>query len=231
MTKLPTSCPDQLDDLAARLTTAQREVDKRLSHAERYDRTSRSPATETRVAPFLASVFDGAPASLGHDVECHGDTCRLTIVEGEDRDFDWQGRLQGDPAGWKLIGGMSFAAGAPAQDPVSKEPVHTQLVHFVLQQPGAVSGHDVLGAMTASYLGSPEVAGCKARFPTPGHLSVRLDLDAAASMIAIAAGGTLAVEPAGACLLDELRRRTTATAAQLPPGTLGAVQFFTVEVP
>jgi hypothetical protein len=225
------TCPGELGAMAERLASAEREIERRLTLEERFERAGRSPDSEARVEAYIEEVFVGAPPSLAHDLECHGDTCRLTIIGAERTDFDWQDRLQSNPARLSLIRRMGFRSGAPGQDPVSKEPVYTRLVHFDLADRDAVSGLDVLTALLAEVTAAPAYAECKARHPTPGHLSLRLTLDGDARTIAIDAGGTLASEPAGACMLELLRQRATAAESILVPGTLGAVQYATLSVP
>ena len=131
-----------LADLAARLAAAERAVEARLSPNERFERAGRAVQLEAKVQPFLDRVFDGAPDELGHELECRGATCRLTIVEREGTEFDRHGRLQDRTVqpGDLQITGMGFRTGTPGQDAVTKEPTFTSEVLFTIAAPEAVSG-------------------------------------------------------------------------------------------
>lgn len=227
---LPAACPDQLAAVEARLADAEREVEARLRLDERFDRSAPSAAADARVRPLIERALADAPDSVAWDLECRGEVCRLEVVQPDgQRDWDWSTRLQEVPGRHDLFVSSMFSGGAPTQDPVSKAPLFTSTAHFQLRGEGMVSGLEVLGALLAAYHASPEVAACKTQHPAPGWLSLRLRLDPAEPHITIDAGGSLAVEPGGACLLAALEARAAATS--IPPGAMGATQYETVRVP
>jgi len=222
------SCPRQLAALADRLRDTEKDLQDRLRLGEKFEQSAPSPAVEAGLRPVLEKVLAGAPDGVSWDVECQGAVCKLAVTTRDGVEYDWHEKVQSRELR-KVAGGMSFQAGRPGQDPVSKEPVAIHEAFLEVNDAHAASGMDLLDDLIRRMAASGAYAACSRRAAEPGYVALMLQLDPVQRSIAVHAGGTLASSPAGRCVVEAFERMAAATA--MPEGVLGAVRYTTVELP
>ena len=221
------TCATQLADLGSRLAKADAELDRHLSPREAFDRSAPDPVREAPVHDALAKLLADAPKGWSWQLECRGATCKLDVVEHDGGDpYDWMAKMR-DGALHDQVDGMGFMAAVPSQDPTTKEPLVTHTAFMQLVGVTTVSGTEILERIVARFHADLGRGVCPS--DESGFLSLQLGLDASARHVDVAAGGTLAVEPVGTCMLHDL---DAAIAAEpIPDNARSAMVYDSVELP
>ncbi len=226
-------CEARLATTATALAQAEEELDRIRSPRDRFERrTTADPAVEARLAPTFAALFADAPDGVDHDLECRGDVCRLEVVQPAKLGWRmWQENLQLGPSRTSFGEMMFGGGGGPRQDPVTGEPLEVTQVHLRVADERDATSRRLLDTLVRTYYESAEVAACKRDHPTPGWLSLRIELAPAARTFQYQAGGDLPSQAGGRCLIAELERRIAELAPHITPDLPGGVFHMRLDVP
>lgn len=227
--ELAASCPQQLGAITERLAEAEQKLAERLDPEERWAQGGEPVVDEAELQAGLAKVFEGAPPGTSFDLDCRGSVCQIEVTEREGGAvFDWNSKIQEGFLHERAQGYM-MVGGTPTHDLVSGDALMVRRVYAEMNRAGTISGHEVIEAALARFRDSGAPARCAAADPTPGFLSVRIDVAPAQRRLLHAIGGEVAGAAVGRCLAEALAAALDAT--EVPPHARSAARYLTITTP
>lgn len=187
-TRVPCPPPPPRADCSGvegKLAETEQKLEAARPAALRYEHAPRSPAAELRARKLLDPMFAAITKSPHpYEVECHGDVCKLDVVDPSlERDV-WMREVQsrGGFTSWSFGNGTFATLGTEA------ETARNQLMYRI-----------------GKAIEEASIDDCMKPSRPAGSLTVVIHLDSATRRLDARTDGSLANEPAGTCVRSHVQ--------------------------
>lgn len=199
--------------LQANIARMQKEIDALEFHlpwSKRFDRGKSNPDAEERLGNEVSRIL-GPNAN----VECRSSICKIELAVSREEIGSVSGNLQQDKQLRGMVGGFSFSAPTPTNDPNTGDPLWMSAVFTEVSDTQIPNGKTLLLSFFDQFRNSDAIPSCTSNHQGRGDLEVRMDISQNGE-ITIYFGGEIGTKPVGKCVSDRLKR-AAATAAFSSP--------------